>query len=48
MSSLDEDSDREAAWDTVAAERNADLESGRVQGAPLADALTRLRSGLGA
>ena len=46
VASLDVDRARDAAWDAVAARRDAELESGAVQGRPVADVLARLRSEL--
>lgn len=46
VASLDADSARDAAWDAVAAQRDAEIESGAVQAVPLDQALARLRSEL--
>lgn len=42
--SLDEDEARDAAWDEVAAQRDAEVESGQVAEIDGADALARLRA----
>lgn len=44
--SLDIDRARDAAWDALAAQRDAELESGAVQPAPVAKVLARLRAAL--
>jgi hypothetical protein len=44
IASLDQDTALEAAWDEVAAQRDADLDSGAVVAAPLADVLARLEA----
>jgi hypothetical protein len=46
VASLDADAARDAAWDAVAAQRDAEIESGAVQAVPLDQALARLRSEL--
>jgi hypothetical protein len=46
VASLDADTARDAAWDAVAAQRDAEIESGAVQAVPLDQALARLRSEL--
>ncbi len=46
VASLDADATRDAAWDAVAARRDAEIESGAVQAVPLDQALARLRSEL--
>ena len=46
VASLDADAARDAAWDAVAARRDAEIESGAVQAVPLDQALARLRSEL--
>ena len=47
VASLDADRARDAAWDALAAARDAELESGRVQGVPVTETLARLRAELG-
>ena len=47
VASLDADAARDAAWDAVAARRDAEIESGAVQAVPLDQVLARLRSELG-
>ena len=47
VASLDADATRDAAWDAVAARRDAEIESGAVQAVPLDQVLARLRSELG-
>ena len=42
IASLDADSEHEAAWDAVAAAREAEMATGTVQPVPLAAALSRL------
>jgi hypothetical protein len=42
IASLDTDPEVEAAWDAVADEREAQLESGAVQAVPLDEAIARL------
>lgn len=44
--SLDADRARDAAWDALAAERDAELESGEAVAIPVEQALARLRSEL--
>jgi hypothetical protein len=44
VASLDRDDDVEAAWDAVAAEREAELDSGAVHGLPLDQALAQLEA----
>jgi hypothetical protein len=46
VASLDADRVRDAAWDALAATRDAELESGQVQGIPVAETLARLRAEL--
>jgi len=46
VASLDTDRARDLAWDALAASRDAELDSGQVQGVPVAEALTRLRAEL--
>lgn len=43
VASLDVDAGAEEEWEAVAAERDAELESGAVVGIPLEDAMARLR-----
>lgn len=47
VASLDADRARDAAWDALAARRDAELESGQVQPASVADVLARIRAELG-
>ena len=47
VASLDADRARDAAWDALAAARDAELESGGVRGVPVAETLARLRAELG-
>ncbi|NWG73888.1 MAG: addiction module protein [Rubrivivax sp.] len=42
--SLDADAEVEAAWDAVAAAREAEIDSGVVVGVPLDDAIARLEA----
>lgn len=42
VASLDADCRRDAAWDALAARREAELQSGLVQALPLDEVLTRL------
>jgi len=42
--SLDADAEVEAAWDAVAAAREAEIASGAVAGVPLEDAIARLEA----
>lgn len=44
VASLDADRARDAAWDAVAAERDAQIESGQVTPVLLEDVLARLRA----
>lgn len=44
VASLDVDAETEEEWEAVAAERDAELESGAVTGIPLEDAMARLRA----
>ena len=44
--SLDADAERDAAWDAIAAQRDAEIEDGTEQAAPLDDVLKRLRAEL--
>lgn len=44
VASLDVDAEAEEEWEAVAAERDAELESGAVTGIPLEDAMARLRA----
>ena len=46
VASLDADRARDAAWDALAANRDAELESGQVLAIPVAEALARLRAEL--
>jgi hypothetical protein len=46
VASLDADGSRDAAWDTVAAQREASLASGATTEAPLDDVLARLKAEL--
>lgn len=46
VASLDADRTRDAAWDALAAQRDAEIDSGRVQAVPLEDVLARLRAEL--
>ena len=46
VASLDADAERDAAWDTVAAQRDAEIEDGTEQAVPLDDVLKRLRAEL--
>lgn len=44
IASLDADAEVEAAWDAVAAAREAEITAGVVQAVPLAEALSRLEA----
>ena len=44
VASLDADASRDAAWDAVAARRDAEIEQGLSQALPLDEVLTRLRA----
>lgn len=44
IASLDVDVEAEAAWEELAARRDAELESGSVAPVPLEDAMARLRA----
>lgn len=46
VASLDTDAERDAAWDAVAARRDADVESGLSITVPLDETLARLRAEL--
>lgn len=46
VASLDADRARDAAWDDLAAQRDAEIESGRAVAVPLSDMLGRLRAEL--
>lgn len=46
VASLDADRARDAAWDALAAERDAELESGEAVAIPVEQTLTRLRAEL--
>lgn len=46
VASLDADRARDAAWDTLAAQRDAELESGEAVAIPVEQALARLRAEL--
>ena len=46
VASLDADRARDAAWDALAAERDAELESGEAVAIPVEQALARLRAEL--
>jgi hypothetical protein len=46
VASLDADGSRDAAWDSVAAQREAALESGAASEAPLDEVLARLKAEL--
>lgn len=46
VASLDADRARDAAWDALAASRDAEIDSGKVQGTLVAEALARLRAEL--
>lgn len=46
VASLDVDTARDAAWDAVAAKRDAEIEAGTEQVLPLDDVLKRLRAEL--
>jgi putative addiction module component (TIGR02574 family) len=44
VASLDVDAGAEQAWEALAAERDAELESGSVVGVPIEEAMARLRA----
>lgn len=44
VASLDADLQRDAAWDALAAQREAELEAGAAQSMPLEDVLARLNT----
>lgn len=46
VASLDADRARDAAWDTLAAQRDAELESGQAVAIPVEQTLARLRAEL--
>lgn len=46
VASLDADSARDAAWDAVAASRDAEIVAGRASEVPVADVLAKLRADL--
>ena len=46
VQSLDADAARDAAWDAVAAQRDAEIELGNAEAVSLDEALTRLRAEL--
>jgi hypothetical protein len=46
VASLDADLERDAAWDAVAAARDAELDSGLVEPVPLDNVMERLRAEL--
>lgn len=46
VASLDIDRARDAAWDALAAKRDAEIESGAVQPIPVSEVLARLRAEL--
>lgn len=46
VASLDADRARDAAWDTLAAQRDAELESGQAVAIPIEQTLARLRAEL--
>ena len=47
IASLDEDAEVEAAWRAEVRRRDAELQSGAVQGIPVEDALTTIRTRFG-
>jgi putative addiction module component (TIGR02574 family) len=47
IASLDEDAEVEAAWKAEVRRRDAELQSGAVQGIPVEDALTTIRTRFG-
>lgn len=47
VASLDVDADAEAQWEQLAAQRDAELQSGSVTGIPLEDAMAHLRARFG-
>jgi hypothetical protein len=47
VESLDIDRARDAAWDALAAKRDAEIDSGAVQATPVSEVLARLRAELG-
>ena len=46
VESLDVDRARDAAWDALAAERDAELDAGTAQAIPVSEVLARLRAEL--
>ena len=46
VASLDADAERDAAWDDLAARRDAEIEEGTAEAVPLDDVLARLRAEL--
>ena len=46
VQSLDADAARDAAWDALAAQRDAEIEMGKAEAVPLDEALVRLRAEL--
>ena len=46
VASLDADAERDAAWDAIAAQRDAEIEDGTEQAVPLDNVLKRLRAEL--
>jgi len=44
IASLDRDAETENAWDELAVKREAEMGSGSIQGAPLADVVARLEA----
>ena len=44
VASLDADAERDAAWDAIAAQRDAEIEDGTEQAVPLDNVLKRLRA----
>ena len=46
VESLDIDRARDAAWDALAAKRDAEIETGAVQAIPVSEVLARLRAEL--
>ena len=46
VASLDADAARDAAWDALAARRDAEIEQGTVEAVPLDEVLARLRAEL--
>lgn len=46
VASLDADRARDAAWEAVAARRDAELDAGNAEASPMDDVMTRLRAEL--